>query len=65
MAKAAFKMGSVGSLMTASQRKEVAAFRKAARQFTKKATRSRKAALTTLIEAGFLTPAGKPRKQYR
>jgi hypothetical protein len=51
--------------MTAAQRKEVLAFRKAARQFTKKATRSRKAALQTLVDAGFLTPKGNPRKQYR
>jgi len=51
--------------MTASQRKELQAFRRAARQFTKKATRSRKAALKTLVDAGFLTPKGNPRKQYR
>jgi len=65
MATAASKRDDFSGLMTASQRKEVMAFRKAARQFTKKATRSRKTALTTLIEAGFLTPKGKPRKQYR
>ncbi|MBV8630735.1 MAG: hypothetical protein JOZ83_07415 [Silvibacterium sp.] len=65
MAKAVSKWDDIGGLMTASQRKEIEEFRKAARQFTKKATRSRKAALKTLIDAGFFTPKGNPRKPYR
>lgn len=65
MAQAARKLAPKGDLMTASQREEVLAFRKAARAFTKKATRSRKTALQTLVDAGFVTPKGNPRKQYR
>jgi hypothetical protein len=52
-------------LMTASQREEVLAFRKAARAYTKKVTRSREAAFQALVDAGFITPKGNPRKQYR
>lgn len=51
--------------MTASQRKEVLEFRKAARAYTKKVTRSRKAALQSLIDAGIFTANGNPRKKYR
>lgn len=51
--------------MTASQREEVQAFRKAARAYTKKFTRSREAAFQALVDAGFITPKGNPRKQYR
>lgn len=65
MATAAHKLAPRGELMTAAQRKEVEEFRKAARAFTKKATRSRKAALQTLVDAGFVTPKGNPRKHYR
>lgn len=65
MVQAARKSAPTGDLMTASQREEVLAFRKAARAFTKKATRSRKAALQTLVDAGFVTPKGNPRKHYR
>lgn len=65
MATAAHKPAHHGELMTAAQRKEVEEFRKAARAFTKKATRTRKAALQTLVDAGFVTPKGNPRKQYR
>lgn len=65
MAQAAQKSGLEGDLMTASQRKEVLAFRKAARAFTKKVTRSRKAALQSLVDAGIFTPKGNPRKKYR
>lgn len=52
-------------LMTAAQREEVLAFRKAARALSKKVTRSRKAALQSLIDAGIFTPNGNPRKKYR
>jgi hypothetical protein len=52
-------------LMTASQREEVLAFRKAARAYTKKVTRSRETAFQALVDAGFLTPKGNPCKQYR
>jgi len=51
--------------MTAAQRKEVEEFRKAARALTKKVTRSRKAALQSLVDAGIFTPNGNPRKKYR
>lgn len=54
-----------GNLMTASQREEVLAFRKAARALSKKVTRSRKAALQSLVDAGIFTPNGNPRKKYR
>lgn len=65
MTQAERKSAPKSDLMTASQREEVLAFRKAARAFTKKATRSRKAALQTLVDAGFVTPKGNPRKHYR
>lgn len=65
MAQAATKPALRDGLMTADQRKEVEEFRKAARAFTKKNTRSRKAALQYLIDAGFLTPKGNPSKRYR
>jgi Spy/CpxP family protein refolding chaperone len=51
--------------MTDSQRQEVQAFRQAAHRFVKKATRTRKAALKSLIAAGLFTDKGNPRKQYR
>ncbi|MGH9522627.1 MAG: hypothetical protein ACRD3E_08865, partial [Terriglobales bacterium] len=62
MATTAHKPLPRGELMTAEQRKEVEEFRKAARAFAKKATRSRKAALQSLIDAGIFTPKGNPRK---
>jgi hypothetical protein len=52
-------------LMTATERKEVREFRKAAREYAKIATRSRKAALQSLVDAGIFTPNGNPRKKYR
>jgi len=65
MASAVSKPAHHGELMTASQREEVLAFRKAARAYTKKVTRSPKAALQSLIDAGIFTPKGNPRKKYR
>jgi hypothetical protein len=65
MAQAAQKTAFSSELMTAAQRKEVQEFRKAARAYTKKVTRSRKAALKSLVDAGIFTPKGNPRKQYR
>ena len=63
--KATHRRKLADELMTASQREEVLAFRKAARAYTKKATRSRKAAFQALVDAGFITSKGNPRKQYR
>ena len=65
MAQTAQRRAFGGELMTAAQRKEVKEFRKAARSYTKKVTRSRKTARKALVDAGFLTPKGNPRKQYR
>lgn len=65
MATAAHKPAPTRDLMTASQREEVLAFHKAARALSKKVTRSRKAALQSLIDAGIFTPQGNPRKYYR
>lgn len=65
MATAAHKPAHHDELMTAAQRKEVEEFRKAARALTKKVTRSRKAALQSLVDAGIFTPNGNPRKKYR
>lgn len=65
MAKAATKPALHDGLMTADQRKEVEEFRKAARAYAKKVTRSRKAALQSLIDAGIFTPKGNPRKYFR
>jgi hypothetical protein len=65
MAQAVTKRLSDTELMTAAQRREVQEFQKAARAFTKKVTRSRRAALQSLIDAGIFTPNGNPRKKYR
>jgi hypothetical protein len=51
--------------MTASERKQVAEFSVAARKTTETATRSRKAALQALADAGIFTASGKPKKQFR
>ena len=45
--------------------KELPKFKKAAKEFTKKATRSKKAARKVLYESGIYTKTGKLRKQYR
>lgn len=64
-AKIAYRSTLGDAPMTASQREEVLAFRKAARALSKKVTRSRKAALQSLVDAGIFTPNGNPRKKYR
>uniref|UniRef100_A0A7V5CTD8 Uncharacterized protein n=1 Tax=Acidobacterium capsulatum TaxID=33075 RepID=A0A7V5CTD8_9BACT len=52
-------------LMTTEQRKEVDAFRQAARKVTQEATRSRETAVQFLIDAGIFGKNGKPKKQFR
>lgn len=51
-------------LMSARDRKDVAEFRKAAKEFTKEATKSPEAALRALVDLGIYTPSGRLRKQY-
>lgn len=51
-------------LMSRSDRKAVAEFRKAAKEFTEEATKSPEAALQALVDLGIYTPSGKLRKQY-
>jgi hypothetical protein len=46
-------------------REAVEQFRKAAEEFTKKATRSRESAMKVLVEAGIYTKSGKLTKNYR
>ncbi len=52
-------------LMTAAERKEVEAFRKAARKVMRKATRSRESAIQFLIDAGIFGKDGEPKEQFR
>ncbi|MGC8549670.1 MAG: hypothetical protein ACP5M4_08215 [Acidobacteriaceae bacterium] len=52
-------------LMTATERKEVEAFRKAARKVTRQATRSRESAIQFLIEAGIFGEDGEPKEYFR
>lgn len=65
MAARASKSTNDLGLMTAEQRKEVEAFRKAARKVTRKATRSRESAIQLLIDAGIFGEDGEPKKQFR
>jgi hypothetical protein len=48
-----------------SSREAVEHFRKAAAEFMKKATRSRKSAMKALVESGIYTKSGKLSKNYR
>ncbi|MGB8683169.1 MAG: hypothetical protein WCD12_09810 [Candidatus Binatus sp.] len=48
-----------------NSREAVEHFRKAAEEFTKKATRSRESAMKVLVEAGIYTKSGKLTKNYR
>lgn len=45
--------------------KELPAFRKAAKEFTKKATRSKKAARKVLANSGIYTKSGKLTSKYK
>lgn len=51
--------------MTLNDPKVLAAFKKAAATFTKRATRSRKAAMKVLTRSGIYTRTGKLTKHYR
>ncbi len=48
-----------------NSREAVEHFRKAAAEFTKKATRSKESAMKVLVEAGIYTKSGQLTKNYR
>ena len=48
-----------------NSREAVEHFRKAAAEFTKKATRSKESAMKVLVESGIYTKSGKLTKNYR
>lgn len=61
MAKSKFQPTSV-NFMSAET---VKVFKKAAKAFTRRATRSKEAAIQTLVAEGIYTRTGKPTKNYR